>query len=106
MFNSICKTAAMPPRSQKISYYDGLGFADAKDREQPLPPTGVVGFNSQPGAAKDCSSVIDPDRALVSLKGMPITPVPANHDAGEVACGEIGCLAVERTALINHFERR
>ena len=108
MINSICKTAAIRSRSQKISNYDGLQFADAKDREQPLPPTAVVGFNSEPGAAKDCSSVakIDPDRALVSLKEMQITPVAANHDAGEVACGEIGCFAVERTALINHFERR
>ena len=28
--------------AQKISYYDGLRFAKAKDREQPLPPTAVV----------------------------------------------------------------
>ena len=98
----------MRPRSQKILYYDRLRFAKAKDREQSLPPTAFVGFNSVAGAVKDCSSVakIDPDRALVSLKEMPITPVPANHDAGEVACGEIGRLAVERAALINHFERR
>jgi len=98
----------MRTRSPKISYYEGLRFAKAKDREQPLPPTAVVGFNREPGAAKDCSSVakIDPDRALVSLKEMPITPVPANHDAGEIAGGEIGRLAVERAALIDHFERR
>jgi hypothetical protein len=37
---------------------------------------------------------------------MPITPMEANRDAGEVACGEIGGLAIERAALINHFERR
>jgi hypothetical protein len=108
MITSICKTAAIRSRSQKISYYDGFRFEKAKDREQPLPPTAVVGFNSESGAAKDCSSVakIDPDRALVSLKEMPITPVPANHDAGEITRWEIGCLAVERPALINHFERR
>jgi hypothetical protein len=100
----LCGCAA----AAKNSNYDRLQLAKAKDREQPLPPTAVVGFNSEPGAAKDCSSVakIDPDRALVSLKEMPITPVPANHDAGEVAGGEIDGLAVERPALINHFERR
>jgi len=104
----ISKTAAMRRPSTTFSYYDGPRFAKANDREQPLPPTAVVGFNSEPGAAEDCSSVakIDPDGALVSLKEMPITPVPANHDAGEVPCGEIGRLAVERAALINHFERR
>ena len=98
----------MRPRSQKILYYDRLRFAKAKDREQSLPPTAFVGFNSVAGAVKDCSSVakIDPDRALVSLKEMPITPVEANDDAGEVAGGEIGRLAVERAAFINHFERR
>ena len=92
---------------QKNSNYDGLQLANVKHREQPLPPTAVVGFNSEPGAAKDRSPVanIEPDRALVILKEMPITPVPANHDAGEVAGGEIGGLAVERAALINHFER-
>src|SRR5262245_638922 len=37
---------------------------------------------------------------------MPITLVAANHDAGKVPCGEIGGLAVERAALISHFERR
>jgi hypothetical protein len=79
-----------------------------KDREQPLPPTAVVGFNSEAGAAKDRSPIanIDRDRALISFKEMPITPVEANHDAGEVACGEIGGLAVERARLINYFERR
>jgi hypothetical protein len=30
----------------------------------------------------------------------------ANHQAFEVARGEIGSLAVERAALINDFERR
>jgi hypothetical protein len=95
----------MRHRSQKISYYDGLQFADAKDREQGLPPTAVVGFNSKPGAAKDCSAVakIDPDRAFVSLKGMPITAVTANHDASDVACGEISGLTVKRATLVNHF---
>ena len=79
-----------------------------KAREQPLPPTAVVRFGSKTGAAKDRSSVanIDPDRALISFKGVPITPVEANHHAGEVARGEIGGLAVERAALINNFERR
>ena len=37
---------------------------------------------------------------------MPIAPMEANDDAGEVACGQIGDLAVERAALISHFERR
>jgi hypothetical protein len=37
---------------------------------------------------------------------MPITPVDAKHHALEVARGEISGLAVERTALINDFERR
>lgn len=85
------------PAAAKNSNDDRLQLANVKHREQPLPPTAVVGFNSEPGAAKDCSSVakIDPDRALVSLKEMPITPVAANHDAGEVAGGEIGRLAVE-----------
>ena len=54
-----------PPVSRKISYYDGLHFADAKDREQPLPPTAVVGFKSA-GVAKDRSLAanIDADRRL------------------------------------------
>ena len=92
----------------KNSNDDRLQFADAKHRERLLPPTAFAGFNSVAGAAKDCSSVakIDPDCAVVGLKEMPITPVPANHDAGEVACGESGGLAVEGAALINHFERR
>ena len=34
------------------------------------------------------------------------TPVDANHQALEVARGEIAGLAVERAALINDFERR
>src|SRR5262249_32190338 len=37
---------------------------------------------------------------------MPITPREANQDAGKVPCGETGVLAVERAALINHFEGR
>lgn len=97
-----------PGMLAEISYYDGLQFADVKGREQPLPPTAVVGFNREASAAKDRppAAKIDPDRSLISLKEMPITPVAANHDAGEIACGEIGGLAIERAALINHFERR
>jgi hypothetical protein len=67
-------------------YYDSLPFADAKDREQPLPPTGVVavGFRNEASVVKDCSLVTrtDVDRALISFKEMPITLVEANHDAG------------------------
>ncbi len=37
---------------------------------------------------------------------MPITLVEANHDAGKVACGKIGGLAVERAALVKDSERR
>jgi hypothetical protein len=37
---------------------------------------------------------------------MQITAVAANNDARDVAYGEIGRFAVERTALIDHFERR
>ena len=68
-----------------------------KDREQPLPSTAVVRLGSETSAAKDRSPVanIDPDRALISFKEVPITPVEANHDAGEVACGEIGGLAID-----------
>jgi hypothetical protein len=79
-----------------------------KDREQPLPPTAVVRFGSETGAAKNRSPIanIDPDRALISFKEVPITPVEANHDTEEVAYGEIGCLAIERPTLIDHFESR
>ena len=82
--------------SRKISYYNGLHFADAQDPEQPLPPTAVVGSKSA-GAAKDRSLAanIDADRALISFKQMPITHVEANHNALKVARGEIGGLAVE-----------
>src|SRR5262249_57324484 len=87
-----------------------LQLADAKGGEQPLPPTVavVVGFNSEAGEAKDRSPIanIDPDRALISFKEMPITLVEANHDGGKVACGKIGGLAVERAALIKESERR
>jgi hypothetical protein len=88
------------------SNYNGLQFADAKHREQR--PTAVAGFNSVAGTAKDCSSVvkIDPDRALISLKEMPITTVDPSHDAGEVACRKIRGLAIERAASVNHFKRR
>jgi hypothetical protein len=70
-------------------YYDCLQFADAKDREQPLPPTGVVGFRKEARVVKDRSPVtrIDVDCALISFKEMPITPMKTNHDGGEVACG-------------------
>jgi hypothetical protein len=95
------------PVSRKISYYDGLHFADAKDRDQPLPPTAVVGFKSA-GAAKDRSLAanIDADCALIGLKEMPITPVDVKHHALEVARGEISGLAVQRAAFIHDFERR
>ena len=98
------------PVSRKISYsyYDGLQFADVKDREQPLPPNcWLLGFKSA-GVAKDRSLAanIDTDRALISFKEMQITQVEANHDALKVAREEIGGLAVERATLINDFERR
>jgi len=107
MLNSIGKTAATRLRSWIISNYDDLQLANVKQREQSLPPTTIAGFNSGSGAPKDCSSIakIDPDRALVSLKKMPITPVSANHDGGDVARWKSRSLAVERTALVNHFER-
>jgi len=92
----------------KPSYFDGLQFADAKLREQPLPPTAVVSFSSAAGIAKDRSPAanIDADCALISFKEMPITPVETNHQALDVARGEIGGFAVQRTALINGSERR
>jgi hypothetical protein len=73
----------------QCGYYDCLHFADAKDRGQALPPTGVVGFRNEACVAKDRSPVtkIDVDRALISFKEMPITPMKANHDGGEGACG-------------------
>jgi len=94
-------------KGRKISYFDGLQFVDAKDREQPLPPTAVVGFKSA-GVAKDRSLAvnIDADRALISFKEMPITQVEANHDALKVARGEIDGLAVEPATLVNDFEGR
>ena len=98
------------PRKGKILHCDRLELANAKDREQPLPPTVavVVGFNSAADPAKYRSPIanIDPDRSLIRFEDMPITFVEANHDAGKVACRKIGGLAVERTALINHFECR
>jgi len=92
----------------KPSYFDGMQFADAKRREQSLPPTAVVGFRSEVGVAKDRSPAanIDADCALISFKEMPTTPVDANHQALEIARGEISGLAVERAAFINDFERR
>src|SRR6478672_8053777 len=92
----------------RILYYDGLHFANAKYCEQPLPPNcWLLGFKSA-GVAKDRSLAanIDADRALISFKEMPIRQVEANHDALNVARGEIGGLAVERAALINDFEGR
>jgi hypothetical protein len=92
-----------------ILYFDGLQFADAKLREQPLPPTAVVGFRSDDaGVAKDRSLAanIDANRALISFKEIPITQVEANHDALKVARGKIDRLAVEQATLINDFEVR
>jgi hypothetical protein len=100
--------ARYAPVSRKISYYDGLHFANAKHCEQPLPPNcWLLGVKSA-GAAKDRSLAanIDADRALISFKQMPITHVEANHDALNVARGEIGSLAVEAATLINDFEGR
>src|SRR5260370_7452389 len=104
VFISIDEKTAGRPASRKISYYDGLHFADAKHREQPLPPTAVVGFKSA-GAAKDRSLAanIDADRALISFKEMQITHVEANHDALKVARGEIAGLALDRPTPTNHF---
>jgi len=85
---------------------DELQFADAKDGEQLLPPTALAGSGSDARAVKDGSPVteIDPDRALVSFKEVPITSVQTYHNAREVAGWEIGVLAIERAALINDFE--
>jgi len=93
----------------RILYFDGLQFADAKLREQPLPPTAVVGFRSDDaGVAKDRSLAanIDANRALISFKEIPITQVEANHDALKVARGKIDRLAVEQATLINDLEVR
>ena len=87
----------------RISYYDGLHSANAKHGEQPLPPNcWLLGVKSA-GVAKDRSPAanIDADRALISFKEMPITPVDPKHQPLDVARLEIGCLAVERAALIN-----
>ena len=99
---------SVAPVSRRNLYYDCLQFAHVKDHEQPLQPTTVIGFNSEASPAKNGSPIanIDPNRALIRFKEMPITPVEADHDAGNVPCGQIGGLAVERAALINHFERR
>ena len=77
------------PALLRLSANDCLQFADAKDREQPLPPTGVVGFRNEARVVKDRSPVtrIDVDCALISFKEMPITPMKTNHDGGEVPCG-------------------
>jgi hypothetical protein len=93
--------------SRKISYFDGLQFVDAKDRDQPLPPTAVVGFRSEgAGVTKDRSLAanIDANRALIHFKEIPIRQVEANDDALKVAREEIGRLAVEQATLINDFE--
>ena len=91
-----------------ILYFDGLQFADAMLREQPLPPTAVVAFSSAVGTAKDRSPAanIDADRTLIGFKEMRTTPVDTSHQALKVTRGEIGGLAVERAALINDSERR
>ena len=96
-------------REQQILYYDGLHFADAKHREHPRPPTavvGFVGFKREAGIPKNRSLAanIDADRALISFKEMPISPMETNHDAFKIACGEISVPAVERPAFISHFE--
>jgi len=82
---------------------------DAKDRDQPFPPTALVGFRSE-GAdvAKDRSLAanIDANRALISFKEIPLRQVEANDDALKVAREEIGRLAVEQATLINDFEVR
>ncbi len=41
-------TGRCAPVSRKISYFDGLQFVDAKDRDQPLRPTAVVGKTALP----------------------------------------------------------
>ena len=73
----------------KALYYDGLQLTDVKLREQPLPPTGIVGFRNEARVVKDRSPVtrIDVDCALISFKEMPISPMKTNHDGREVACG-------------------
>ncbi len=96
------------PITQLEANHDALKV-DAKDREQPLPPTAVVGFRSEgAGVAKDRSPAanIDANRALISFKEMPITQVEAKHDALKVSRGEIGRLAVEPATLVNDFEGR
>jgi hypothetical protein len=95
----------MASREQK--FHDGFQFVHAKHHEQPVPPTALVAFKSNVGAAKDHSAAanIDADRALVSFKEMPITSVAANHHFGEVAREEIFDLAVARATLIHDFER-
>jgi hypothetical protein len=76
---SFCFTKISVARSQearKISYFDGLQFMDAKDREQPLPPNAVVGFRSEAGVAKDRSLAanIDANRALIISKKCQLRP--------------------------------
>jgi hypothetical protein len=68
----------------------------------------LLDLEVRPGMAKDRSPAanIDADCALISFKEMPITPVDTNHQALDVARGEIGGFAVQRTALINGSERR
>ena len=52
-------------------YCDCFQFADAKDREQPLPPTGVVGFRNDARVVKACAiQIVQPryriqDRARI-----------------------------------------
>jgi hypothetical protein len=101
------KSLGVCPQRPKDSNYDGLQLVNVKHREQPLPPTTVVGLNGKSGAAKDRSAVtdIEPDRAFIGLKRVPITAVAADHDARDVACGKIASFAVKGPTLVNHFER-
>src|SRR5258708_26820471 len=105
---AISRSGEVTDEVAKALYYDGLQLTDVKLREEAVPPPAVVGFNRAVGAAKDRSPIakVDPDRALVVLKEMPITTVEASDDAGEVACRKISGLSVERAPLIHYFERR
>ena len=74
-----------------------LNLRMPKPREQPFPPSAVMGCRSDAGVSKDCSSAakVDADRALVGFEEVPIALVKANRQALEVASREIGGLAVE-----------
>src|SRR5207245_10775183 len=85
VFISIDEKTAGRRASRKISYYDGLHFADAKNRAQPLPPTALVAFRSEAGIAKHCPppANIDACCRFIRFNEMTITPVDANHQAVE-----------------------